>query len=71
MHTEITRLKISDVERRLAIHRQSIWRWVRDGKFPAPHYIGRDRRWFLHDIEEWEREHIKDVPTGLPQQATG
>ncbi len=71
MHSDPIRLKVADVERRLAVHRQTLWRWVRDGEFPRPHYIGRERRWFLHDIQEWERQNIKERSPDTAHQATG
>ncbi len=36
----------------------TIWRWYRAGKFPAPHYLGSRRFWFLNEIEAWEREQM-------------
>lgn len=37
--------------------RATIWRWVREGKFPAPVKIGPNcTRWKLADIEKWEAE---------------
>ena len=46
MYSDPVRLRISDVERRLAIHRQSIWRWVRDGILPAPVMVGPNSKLF-------------------------
>jgi predicted DNA-binding transcriptional regulator AlpA len=48
------RIGIAEVERRLGVERTTIWRWYRAGKFPAPHYLGERRAWFLGEIEAWE-----------------
>ncbi|WP_242352404.1 AlpA family transcriptional regulator [Anaeromyxobacter sp. SG64] len=48
------RLGIAEVEARLGVDRTTIWRWYRAGKFPAPHYLGERRSWFLGEIEAWE-----------------
>lgn len=39
----------------LGVSRQTIWRWVREGKFPAPIKLGPNcTRWKVSDIEAWE-----------------
>jgi predicted DNA-binding transcriptional regulator AlpA len=50
------RLKISGVEERTGVHRQTIWRWYTDPEndFPRPHYLGSERQWFEDEIERWE-----------------
>ncbi len=54
----IIRLGIAEIEARLGRDKATIWRWYTAGKFPAPHYIGERRAWFLHEIEAWEREQM-------------
>jgi prophage regulatory protein len=40
---------------RYDVTRQSIWRWVREGKFPQPVKIGASTtRWKESDILDWE-----------------
>jgi predicted DNA-binding transcriptional regulator AlpA len=48
------RLLIAAVEQRTGYHRTTIWRKCREGAFPAPHYIGERRAWWLDEIEKWE-----------------
>ena len=55
---ERRRVGIAELERRLAMDRSTVWRWYRAGKFPAPHYIGVRRCWWLEEIEKWEREQL-------------
>ncbi|MFT6225950.1 MAG: prophage regulatory protein [Paracoccaceae bacterium] len=48
---------ISDKQAAARYHvtRQTIWRWVRDRKFPAPVSLSPGcTRWRLSDIEAWE-----------------
>lgn len=58
---ERTRIKITALEQRLAQSRQTIWRNYSAGNFPAPHYLGRDRVWYLDEIEAWEQEHVSQA----------
>ena len=48
------RLKIAELEQRLGVHKQTIWRWYSFGDFPKPHYLGQDRMWFEGEVVEWE-----------------
>ena len=52
------RLLIAALEQRTGYHRTTIWRKCRAGEFPAPHYIGERRAWWLDEIEGWEREQM-------------
>lgn len=48
---------ISDKElsKLLEVSRQTIWRWVREGHFPAPVRLGPScTRWKLSDVKAWE-----------------
>lgn len=41
---------------RLPIHPNSIWRLVREGKFPSPIKLSEAvTAWRISDIEEWEK----------------
>ncbi|MCQ4969197.1 helix-turn-helix transcriptional regulator [Atlantibacter hermannii] len=31
----------------------TIYKWMKDGKFPSPIKLGRSVRWSSSDIEEW------------------
>ncbi len=47
------RIGIAQLELRLGCERTTIWRRCKAG-FPAPHYLGSRRYWFLSEIESWE-----------------
>lgn len=48
-------LKDRQVAARLGISRPSLWRWVKDGRFPRPVKLGPAvTRWRLSDIEKFE-----------------
>ncbi|MEX0603838.1 MAG: helix-turn-helix domain-containing protein [Marinobacter sp.] len=43
------------ISERYEVSRQTVWRWVREGKFPAPLKLGPNcTRWKLSDVEAWE-----------------
>jgi predicted DNA-binding transcriptional regulator AlpA len=50
------RFKIAELEARLGVSRQTVWRWYSNGDFPKPHYLGAHRLWFAHEIEQWEEQ---------------
>ena len=40
---------------RFGVHRTAIWRWVREGDFPAPVQLSKGcTRWRLANVEAWE-----------------
>ncbi|WP_151445156.1 helix-turn-helix transcriptional regulator [Halomonas lysinitropha] len=48
-------LTASQVAARENVSVPTIWRWSRDGKFPAPVRLGDNcTRWRLADLEAWE-----------------
>ena len=50
-------LRSREVERRLAVHKTTLWRWVQDDRFPRPTKLGPNvAAWKLADIEAWEEE---------------
>ena len=41
----------------LEVSRQTIWRWVREGSFPAPVKLGSNcTRWKMAAVKSWEAE---------------
>jgi prophage regulatory protein len=57
------RVKIRDIEKLTGKHRQTIWRWCKEGRFPKPHYLGDspDRLWFKDEIEAWEEANMRQA----------
>lgn len=53
--TTVERVGITDLVRRFGLAKTTITRWSKTGRFPAPHYLGELRRWYVHEIEAWER----------------
>ncbi|MEI4235312.1 helix-turn-helix transcriptional regulator [Roseovarius sp. D22-M7] len=50
-------LSVEQVATRFGVSKDSIWRWTRNGDFPAPVKLrGTTTRWRLADIEEWESQ---------------
>ena len=50
-------LSVDQVAARFDVSKDSIWRWKRQGDFPAPVKLGGNTsRWRLADIEEWEAQ---------------
>lgn len=48
-------LKDIEVAKRYNISRPTIWRWVKNEKFPRPIKLGEgSTRWRLSDLERWE-----------------
>lgn len=50
---------ISDrkVAERYGVTRQTVWRWVRTGDFPAPVSLSPGcTRWRLSEVEAWEAQ---------------
>ncbi|KCZ97986.1 helix-turn-helix transcriptional regulator [Hyphomonas oceanitis] len=57
MQTFLTDVQLAE---RLAVSRQSIWRWVKLGHLPKPTSLGeRAKRWPVQAIEDWEAERAK------------
>jgi predicted DNA-binding transcriptional regulator AlpA len=55
-------LGIAELERRLGVSRCSIWRWTKQGTFPAAAYFGSRRAWLESDIAAWETRQIEAQP---------
>lgn len=44
----------------LPVSRATLWRWVKDGKFPAPVKApGRVAMWKVEDVRRWMREVVQ------------
>jgi predicted DNA-binding transcriptional regulator AlpA len=56
MRTYYTDRKLAE---RYDIHRLTIWRWVRSGKFPPPIKIVGSTRWLSDDVLAWEKSTTK------------
>ena len=41
------------------LHKQSIWRYWKNGKFPVPRKIESRNAWYLHEIEQWQAEKME------------
>jgi len=49
-------LRLDAVIRRVGLSRSTVWKLIRDGKFPAPRRLGpRSVAWLVSDIESWIR----------------
>jgi prophage regulatory protein len=44
------------VSARYAIARETVWRWAKDGRLPAPLKIQGTTRWRLSDLMAYEKE---------------
>jgi predicted DNA-binding transcriptional regulator AlpA len=48
-------MKDSSVADALGIHRVTLWRWAREGKFPAPVKLSTgSTRWRESDVKAWQ-----------------
>lgn len=58
METEsVTYLSVKSTATRYDVSVPTIWRWVSQGRFPAPIKLGENTtRWRLADLLEWEKE---------------
>lgn len=48
----------TELAARYGIHRQSLWRWVSQGKFPSPVKLGGMSRWPESIVLEYERAQL-------------
>ncbi|MBQ0750533.1 MAG: AlpA family phage regulatory protein [Roseovarius sp.] len=52
-------MSVEQVAKRFSVSKDTIWRWKRNGEFPAPVKLGgTTTRWRLSDIEEYESQLI-------------
>jgi predicted DNA-binding transcriptional regulator AlpA len=52
------RIGIAELRVRLGVCTQTVANWTKAGRFPRPHYLNGMRRWWLAEVEAWEREHV-------------
>ena len=59
-----------DLANRYSVGRTTIWRWLADGRLPAPvHLTPGTTRWRLSDIEAFEAQRVA-ASTAAAQQDT-
>ncbi|MEI4262853.1 helix-turn-helix transcriptional regulator [Roseovarius sp. D0-M9] len=65
-------LSVDQVAARFGVSKDSIWRWKREGDFPAAVKLGgTTTRWRLSDIEEWEGQLVCGFVTSLDFEPVG
>lgn len=55
-------LRATDLQTRFGLkngYSATLWRWVRDGKLPAPQYLNGQRVWRAGDVLEAEKRLLK------------
>jgi len=53
-------LRWSDTSTACSVHPTTLWRWVKDGSFPAPtHFAGGVVGWPAAVVAEWLAKHVK------------
>ncbi|WP_297776017.1 helix-turn-helix domain-containing protein [uncultured Roseovarius sp.] len=64
-------LSVEQVAKRFSVSKDTIWRWKRNGEFPAPVKLGgTTTRWRLSDIEEYESQLICGLITYFDLEPT-
>ena len=43
----------SELLERLSITYPTLWRWMRDGRFPTPQIIGGSNAWLESEVDHW------------------
>ncbi len=51
-----TLLSTSDVQKIAPVSNVTLWRWVRDGKFPAPIQVAKNNFWRSDEVAAWMDE---------------
>ena len=49
-------LSVDDLAACLKVHRNTIYRWIRQSHFPQPIRCGRGLRWSAHVVRDWIAE---------------
>ena len=65
-------LTTKNVVERIGKHRSTIYRWVRQGTFPAPVVVGDRNGFYESEVEEWEatRPRVNYAPIDAGAEAT-
>jgi predicted DNA-binding transcriptional regulator AlpA len=59
---EDIRLDAAKVAARLDVSPRHLARLVKSGRFPAPHYLGERKRWWLSEVQAWEASSTTATP---------
>lgn len=57
-HAHLQMLDSKDVMSLFRLSKTTLWRHVKEGKFPDPVYVGRTPLWRQHTLEGWLGEKI-------------
>jgi predicted DNA-binding transcriptional regulator AlpA len=61
------RIQIATLRLMYPVSDVTIWRKVKAGTFPAPHYLGYRRFWYADEVEAWIAAQIaREQPTQKP-----
>lgn len=55
----LRRVTMREVASRLGVTPRCIEKRVVAGRFPRPHYLGNWRRWWLHELMQWEQDNTR------------
>jgi len=50
---------VKDLAQMLGLGERTIWRWVDEGKIPAPRKFGGRRLWLVTEIQAWVKSRPK------------
>ena len=56
------------VQELVACSSTTLWRWVRDGKFPAPRYFSVRSTWNVGELRDWLQANVKQFKGGFQPQ---
>lgn len=46
-------LQKAEVTEMVGVSYPTIWRWMRDGKFPRPVEMGERSMWIMDEVQDW------------------
>lgn len=67
-HPDDVRLDARKVAARLDVTPRHLARMVHQGRFPAGHYLGERRRWWLSEVLAWEAAATSSTPPASLQR---
>ena len=59
-------LTIEELSDYLRVPVRTLYDWRLSGKGPCAVHVGRQLRYFVHDVQEWLREHREPEPGRVP-----